>query len=38
MIDNGHPNRRGHEIIAAELFSLARTLPRFGEACQADQP
>jgi lysophospholipase L1-like esterase len=33
MIDNGHPNRFGHALIAENLAAIVRGLPAFQRAC-----
>ncbi len=34
MVDNGHPNRWGHEIIAGKILRKARGMDRFQELCE----
>lgn len=34
MVDNGHPNKWGHEIIAREILENARTMERYDEVCR----
>jgi len=38
MVDNGHPNERGHKIIAEELARLIKPLPAFRERCKEAAP
>jgi lysophospholipase L1-like esterase len=38
MVDNGHPNGRGHKIIAEELARLIKPLPAFQERCREAAP